>query len=450
MPQAQLPALKGRIVTPTDADYDELRTVFLGQYDRRPAFIARVASDVDVSRVIDYARTEGLEIAVRSGGHSYAGHSTTDGGVLIDLRDLTAIDIDLDTRTAWASSGLTTGEVAAAVEQHGLIVGFGDTGSVGIGGITLGGGIGYLVRKHGLTIDNLLAAEIVCADGKVLRTDAENHPDLFWAIRGGGGNFGVGTRFKYALHDHPSSYGGSIFWLATPEVIDGFIAAAKAAPEELSAIANVMPAPPMPFVPEEHVGKLIVMAAFLYAGDVAAGEKAMAPFRGLAEPLEDGVEPMRYSELAAAGDASFHPVFASRTMFAENIDARTATRIVDMLGSSTASMRVCQLRVLGGAMARVPADATAFAHRSSQVMVTLAAFYEGDQERVTQDAWLTEFARAIPQSGGAYVNFLGEEGAEGIERAYPQPTLDRLAEAKRRYDPTNLFRRNQNVAPAPG
>ena len=279
--------LKGHVIAPGDEDYDKARTVVAGGVDRRPAVIVKVADIDDVDDVVRLARDTGLELAVRSGGHSGAGHSVTEGGIVLDLSDLKGLDIDVEGRTAWAETGLTAAEVTEALEPHGLAVGFGDTGSVGIGGITLGGGVGYLVRKFGLTIDDLLAAEVVTADGQRLLVDAENHPDLFWAIRGGGGNFGVVTRFKYRLHELPETLGGMLILPATAETVAGFIAAAEAAPDELSTIANVMPCPPMPFVPEEHHGKLVILGMLNYAGDPAAGEKAVAPFRALAEPLAD-------------------------------------------------------------------------------------------------------------------------------------------------------------------
>ena len=203
-------AVDGRVIAPDDEGYDEARTVVMGSIDRRPLVIVRPANADDVSHVVTLARETGLPLAVRCGGHSGAGHSVVDDGIVLDLRDLKALDIDVDARTAWADAGLTAGEYTTAAAEHGLATGFGDTGSVGLGGITLGGGVGYLVRKHGLTIDSLLAADVVTADGQMLRVDAEHHPDLFWAIRGGGGNFGVATRFKYRLHPVESIVGGML------------------------------------------------------------------------------------------------------------------------------------------------------------------------------------------------------------------------------------------------
>ena len=441
--------VRGQLIRSDDDGFDEARTVFYGGFDRRPALIVRVKDATDISHVIALARESGLELAVRSGGHSVAGHSTTDGGIVLDLSEMKNLELDIEGRTAWAQTGLTAGEYTAAAGAHGLVTGFGDTGSVGIGGVTLGGGIGYLVRKHGLTIDDLLAAEIVTADGELLRVDAESHPDLFWAIRGGGGNFGVATRFKFRLHQVDTFVGGMLLLPATPEVIASFVAEAEAAPEELSTIANVMTAPPMPFVPAEMHGELVIMAMLAYAGEVDEGERAIAPFRALVEPIADMVKPMPYPEMYPPEEGDYHPTAVARTMFIDTIDRDVSQTILEHLRASDAPMRVAQIRVLGGAMARVPAEATAFAHRSSRIMVNVAAFYEGTEERAAREAWVSYFAAALRQGeGGAYVGFLGEEGEGQIREAYPGSTWERLAEIKRRYDPTNLFRLNQNIPPA--
>jgi FAD/FMN-containing dehydrogenase len=450
LPTAELRAeVRGRVITPEDPEYDEARTVTNGAIDRRPALIVRVAGPDDVSRVVALARETGLDLAVRSGGHSAAGHGVTEGGIVLDLRDMKGLEIDAEERTAWAETGLTAGEYTNAAGAEGLATGFGDTGSVGIGGITLGGGVGYLVRKHGLTIDSLLAADIVTADGELLRVDAETHPDLFWAIRGGGGNFGVATRFRYRLHPVDEVVGGILVLPATPDVVAGFIAEAEAAPDELSTIANVMNCPPMPFVPEEHHGSLVVLAMMTFAGPVEAGQRAVAPLRALATPLADLVRPMPYPEMYPPDDGDYRPTAAALTMFTDAVDRSAAETIVDWLSASDASMRVAQLRVLGGAMARVPDDATAFAHRRSRIMVNVAAFYEGPEDRLVRERWVADFAAALRQSDtGAYVNFLADEGEERIRAAYPGGTYERLAEVKRRYDPDNLFRLNQNIPPA--
>jgi FAD/FMN-containing dehydrogenase len=441
--------LEGRVIVPGDPGYDGARAVFYGGADPRPGIIARVAGADDVARVIGIARESGLELAVRSGGHSVVGHNVTEDGVLLDLSDMKALDIDVEGRTAWAETGLTAVEYTAAAGAHGLATGFGDTGSVGIGGITLGGGVGFLVRKHGLTIDDLLAAEVVTADGRVLHVDAEHEPDLFWAIRGGGGNFGVATRFRFRLHRIGTVVGGMLFLPATPDTIAGFVAEAEAAPEELSTIANVMPAPPMPMIPEDQHGRLVIMAMMVHSGPVSDGERAVAPFRALATPIVDMLRPLPYPEMYVPEDADYHPVAAGHSMFVERIDCGVANTILDHLEASNAAMRVAQLRVLGGAMVRVAADATAFAHRASRIMVNVAALYEAPEERATHEAWVDAFAAALHQDDdGVYVNFLVDEGEDRVRAAYPGHTWDRLAEIKTRYDPANLFRRNQNIPPA--
>lgn len=441
-------AFKGRVITPEDADYDKARTVFYGGMDRRPAFIIRPADATDVSRVVSLARNTGMELAVRSGGHSAAGHGVTHGGIVLDLSDMRALEIDIEGRTAWAETGLTAGEYTAAVGVHGLATGFGDTGSVGIGGITLGGGVGYFVRKYGLTIDDLIAAEVVTADGQILRVDAESHPDLFWAIRGGGGNFGVATRFQFRLHEVNEVLGGMLLLPATPDLLQAFIAQAEAAPEELSIIANVMPAPPMPFVPAEHYGKLVIMAMLVYAGDIAAGQHALAPFRSLVAPIADMVRPLRYPEMYPQQDDGHHPLSVVRSLFIDSLDHSTAELIVDQLQTSSAQMSVAQIRVLGGAMARIPVDATAFAHRNRRIMVTFAALYGNPADASVHQAWVNSAANALQRGNtGVYVNFLGSEGDARVREAYPGETWDRLVAIKNRYDPTNLFHLNQNIPP---
>ncbi len=437
-------------MTPGEPGYDEGRTVFYGGIDRRPAAIVRAANADDVSRVIASARETGSELAIRSGAHSIPGHSTTEGGIVLDLRDLDELEIDVEGRTAWVGGGVTTGRYTKAAAEHGLATPFGDTGSVGIGGLTLGGGVGFLVRKHGLTIDDLLAAEVVTADGQLLRVDAESHPDLFWAIRGGGGNFGVATRFQLRLHELDGIVGGMLILPATADTIYGFITEAEAAPEELSAIANVMPAPPMPFLPPEQHGRLVIFALLAYAGDVDAGTRAVAPFRALAEPVADMVRPMPYPELfhGPGDEDEFHPVAAARTMYVDSIDRSAAETIVEQLQASTAMMAATQLRVLGGAAARVPVDATAYAHRQSRIMVNVAALFASPEQAPEHEPWVVGLADALRQDDtAAYVNFLDDEGEERIRAAYPGATWDRLVEVKRRYDPTNLFRLNQNIPP---
>jgi FAD/FMN-containing dehydrogenase len=439
--------ITGAVTGPDDHEYDEARAVFPGGIDKRPAAIVRVADAEDVARVIALARGTGLELAVRSGGHSGAGHGVSEGGIVLDLRGMRRLDIDVDGRSAWAETGLTAAEYTAATAAHGLATGFGDTGSVGIGGITNGGGIGFLSRKFGMTIDSLVAAEVVTADGELQHVDAETEPDLFWAIRGGGGNVGVATRARFRLHDVGQVVGGMLFLPATPDTVASFIAAAEAAPDDLTTIANVMPAPPMPFLPEEHHGDLVIFALITHAGGGEDGERAVAPFRAIARPIADMVRPMSYPEMYLPEDPDYHPAAVARNMFLDGFDRDTAALILERLEASDSPMRVAQIRVHGGAISRVPNDATAFAHRDRPIMANVAALYEDPAERPARQAWVDETWKALDPALGAYVGFLSDEGEARVHEAYPDPTWDRLATIKSRYDPLNVFRLNQNVPP---
>jgi FAD/FMN-containing dehydrogenase len=441
--------LAGRIILPGDADYDASRTVMYGGIDKKPAVIVRARNAGDVKQAVNFARDNGLELAVRSGGHSAAGHSTTEGGLVVDLREMTSIEIDAAGKTAWAEAGATALEVSKAATDQGLVVGFGDAGSVGLGGITTGGGVGYLSRKFGLTIDSLVAAEVVTADGRVVEADATHEPDLFWAVRGGGGNFGVITRFKFKLSPLPEFTGGMMCIPATPETIAGFVAAAEAASENLGTIGNVMPAPPMPFLPADQHGKLVILAMMAYAGPADEAEKALKPFRDLAKPLADFVKPGPYLSMYPPEDPDYHPTAVAKNLFVDHVGKPEAETIVKTLNESDASLRVAQIRVLGGAVNRVPADATAYAHRKAKIMLNVAAFYDGAADKPKKLAWVDAFAKALDQGDkAAYVNFVADEGAERVKAAYPGATWDRLRKIKKQYDPQNLFHLNQNIPPA--
>jgi FAD/FMN-containing dehydrogenase len=448
VPIAQLRArVNGQVLVPGDAGYDEARTVYLGGMDQRPAVIVQPADAADVAQVVLAARDSEVPLAIKSGGHSM--FSLCDGGIVLDLSSMRDLQIDPEARTAWAEPGLTAGAFTTAAAGHGLVTGFGDTGSVGLGGITVGGGIGYLVRKYGLTIDDLLAAEVVTADGELRRVDAEHEPDLFWAIRGGGGNFGVVTRMQFRMHELGTVLGGLLVLPATPEVIAGFVEQAQRAPEELSSIVNILPAPPMPFVPHELHGTPIVMAMLVYAGEGEAAERAIAPFRALDTPIADMIAPMPYPGVYPPEEEDYHPVAAARNLFVDTIDTEVAVMIVERIRASTATMAAVQVRVLGGAMARVSAEATAFAHRDRGVMINIAAIYENPDEAEEHTRWADEFTAKL-QKGvpGVYVNFLADDSKARIHEAYPERTWARLRAIKRTYDPTNVFRVNSNILPA--
>jgi FAD/FMN-containing dehydrogenase len=441
--------LDGTVITPDNPGYDDARGVFFTGFDRRPAAVVRVADASDVSRVVNLAREKGAELAVRSGGHSRAGYGTSEGGIVLDLSEMNGVEIDAEGRTAWAQTGAKAGDYTKATGEHGLATGLGDTATVGVGGITLSGGLGFLVRRNGLTIDDVLAAEVVTADGEILEADEDTHGDLFWALRGGGGNFGVVTRLRFRLHEIDRVVGGTLVLPASAEVIAGLVDAADAAPEELSMIANISKAPPLPFIPAEWHGKPVVIAPMVFAGDDEAGARAIAPIRALAPPLADMVGPIRYPHIY---DAPEHPrpgFDAGTDLLVNSFAPGAPEAILEHLETATAHVAGAQLRVLGGAMARVPDGATAFGHRGAKMMLNITAIYKDPDQRPEHKAWVNSLATALSDgSSAAYVGFLGDEGDQGVRRAYPPATLERLAEVKRRYDPDNLFHRNPNVHPA--
>jgi FAD/FMN-containing dehydrogenase len=441
-------AVRGRVVTPQDSDYDAIRIGLSREVVRRPALIVRPVDEIDVSQVVSLARETGMELAIRGGGHSLLGFGTTEGGIVLDLSQMKEVEINLEERTAWSQAGLTAGEYTMKTAEYGLATGFGDTASVGLGGLTTGGGIGYLVRKYGLTIDNLLAARVVTADGQIRYVDALSHPDLFWAIRGGGGNFGVITQFKYRLFNVDTVIGGMLVLPPKADVIAEFAALAAAAPDELSTIVSIMPAPPIPFIPEEYHGKIVTIAMMVYAGDLEEGLRVVAPFRKLTEPIADQIGPMAYPEIYWPDDPDFQPVVSLRSKFIDRIDVETAQNMIDHVRASSAIVPIAEFRVLGGAMSRVPVEATAFAHRSVRIMASFIALYLDRGDEAVHKAWAVKAAADLDQDAGSvYVNFSDDQAR--ISEAYPKATLERLAEIKAKYDPTNLFHLNQNIAPKP-
>lgn len=442
-------AMRGQVIVPGDAAYEAARRLHRTGVDRSPAAIIRPEDVGDVARAVTFARSERLDLAVRSGGHSFAGHSMSAGGLTLDMTSLKALHIDRAARTAWAEGGATAGEYTRAMAEHGLATGFGDTPSVGVAGITLGGGVGFLHRLYGMTIDNLLAAEIVTADGDVLYIDGQSHPDLFWAVRGGGGNFGVVTRLKYRLHDVDAVVGGMLMLPATADTVTAVMAEAMAAADGLSGLVNIMTLPPVPTVPPELHGTAVIMLMMVHAGDAAAGERAFAPFRAVARPLMDGVRPMRYPEIFEGEHGPQPPAQVSvNSFFMDTFDRRDAAAVLEWLAAGTAPLRFVQLRVLGGAVARVEADETAFPHRDRQVMALSAALFQDEHDAPAQQAWADGIAAALRQGAGSYVNFLGDEGAARVREAYAGTTWARLRSIKAAYDPDNLFRGNQNIPPA--
>ncbi len=440
--------LRGDVVRPGDASFEEDRAVWNMAHQADPLAIVRVADARDAATAVGFARRNGIEIAVRSGGHSLAGHSTGDGVLVVDVRGLRGLHIDPEARIAWAGAGLTAGEYTSAVAQHGLATPFGDTGSVGLGGITLGGGIGWLARKHGLTIDSLLAVEMVLASGRIVTASETENADLFWAVRGGGGNFGIVTRFCYRLHPVDRILGGALVLPPTRDVLRSLVPIAAAAPDELTTIGMIMPAPPHPALPEQHHGRLSLVLMFVYAGDPEAGRAALAPFRAVAEPYGGLVSPMPYPGIyeLTAGGAERH-ASTTRSVFLDTLDDAAVDELMAAVDTIPAGSMI-QLRVFGGAMSRVPTSATAFAHRSAAVQVSVMSAFMDEASAPMAVAWNRRLFRALePRSIGVYANFLEDEGEARIRDAYPSGAYERLVEIKRRYDPANVFHRNQNIAP---
>jgi FAD/FMN-containing dehydrogenase len=446
---AFIAGLSGSVIRPEDAGYETARQVHNATVDKRPALIVQAANAGDVARTIVFAREVGLELAVRGGSHSLAGHGTSEGGIVLDLGGMKGLHIDPERRLAWAQPGLRAEEYTVAAAAHGLATPFGDTGSVGIAGLTLGGGIGWLVRRHGLTIDALVSVEIVTADGRLLTASATENPDLFWAVRGGGGNFGVVTRFQFRLYPVPQIFGGALFMPATRDVLRALQPIAASAPEELTTISILMAAPPAPFIPAEVHFQPTVAIMFVYDGDAEAGAAAIAPFREVATPLAELVMPMPYPGIyAMLKDAEQRSPATHRSLFMDVLDDATIDEILARHAAPSSPMAMTQIRILGGAMARVADDATAFAHRGANVMVTILTPFLDPAELPVHEAWTQAYHEALqPKATGVYSNFIGAEGQARVREAYPTETYRRLAEVKRRYDPTNLFRLNQNIRP---
>lgn len=426
---------------------DDAHRSYFDEYNRRtPLAVARVADPADVSMVVRFAADSGVPLAIRAGGHGFLGHSSPEGGLVVDLERMTQIEVDPNTRTAWAGGGVVASEYTAEASRDGLATGFGDTGSVGVTGITLAGGIGFLHRKFGLSLDNVLAAEIVTADGEVRVIDERNEPDLFWAIRGGGGNFGVITRLQFQLHPVAEILGGMLILPASAETMALLVSVAREASDDLSMIIATAVAPPLPFLPEDLHGKLITMSLLAHVGEPVAADREIGELRGLGSPLLDTVERIPYPSLFEA-DAP-HPVsIAFSSTFSDDFTSEQAAMAMGALGDSTAAMSYIQVRVLGGAVSDVAHDETAFAHRERPMLVNVAAAFDEPSQRARHESWVRTTSEKV-QVGerGVYVNFHTDDSPDEVRRAYPGH-WDRLVEIKTKYDGDNLFSANHNISP---
>ncbi len=446
-----LAVLPGALLRPGDAGYDEARRVANAAIDRRPAAIVRPVDAAGVARAVVFARDAGLPLAVRGGGHSAAGHGVglADGALVVDLSAMKQVDVDPVRRVATAEGGVLAGEYVKATFAHGLATPLGDTPTVGLGGLLLGGGMGYLARKHGLAIDHLLAVEIVLADGSVVRASADEHPDLFWAVRGGGGNFGIVTRFELGLVPIGTILGGMLMMPATRDVLRSHVPITASAPEDLGMISAIMAAPPLPFVPAEHHGALTLLSMVAWDGDPVEGRAALAPYAAVATPIAEVISEIPYPAIFEMGGPEGPTGFVARSFFLPALDDAAIDTILGFMERRTSPMAMVQLRVLGGAVSRVPNEATAYAFRDRQLAVVILVPFLDPAEAATHVAWADGLLSALrPAATGVYSNFLADEGPDRVREAYPGLTYHRLAEVKRRYDPANLFRSTQNIVPA--
>ena len=447
--------LHGRLFLPADAGYDDARKVWNGLIDRRPAMIAQCADEDDVVAAITFAREQNLPLAVRCGGHNVAGFGTCDGGLVIDLSGMKGITVDPKARTARAQGGLVWGDFDKGTQAHGLATTGGLVSTTGIGGFTLGGGIGWLMRKHGLTIDNLLGVEMVLADGRRVRANAQEEPDLFWAVRGGGGNFGVVTSFTFRLHPvGPMVYGGAAFYpiAKARDLLRFYRGWVRTLPDDATTMAVFLTAPPLPFIPQPLQGTPMIAVAACYAGPPEDGEKAIKPLRDFAAPAVDVIGPMPYVALQGMFDPGAPKGIMAywKTEYLRDLDDAAVEAVVAHAGQMGTPFAQVHIHHVGGAVATVGADATAFGHREAPFILNIVGLWMDAGHTNTQIGWARRFAEAVQPyvSGGPYINFLGDEGEGRIRAAYGEAKYARLAALKKRYDPGNLFRLNQNIRPA--
>ena len=447
-------ALMGPVVAPGDADYERSRRVWNGVIDRHPALVARCASTADVVEAVRFARSERLLTAVRGGGHNVAGYGTCDGGIVIDLSAMRGVEVDAERRLARVQGGALWSDVDTAAQAHGLGVTGGLISHTGVGGLTLGGGIGWLMRKHGLTCDNLLAADLVTADGMRVRASGDENPELLWALRGGGGNFGVVTSFEFALHPVGSVYGGGI--LQPLEQAGEFLRAyrewAPDAPDELTTLANFITVPPAPSFPADLHGRKVMAVGFCYSGSQEDGDRAIEPLRRMGAPVFETAALMPYAVRNTLQDPSAPPGLCSywKSDYLTGLDDALIDLLVECARQATSPFSMIHVYQLGGAVARTDEDSAAYAHRSAPFVASIiAAWMDPSEDATAHVDWTRQYwSRLRPHTAGTYVNFLGDEGADRVRDAYGDDTYARLAAVKAAFDPTNLFRLNHNVEPS--
>ncbi|HEX5012929.1 MAG TPA: FAD-binding oxidoreductase [Candidatus Limnocylindrales bacterium] len=448
---------RGDVITQDHDRYDEARAVWNGIVDRRPRLIARCTSTADIAAAVRFARDRDLEIAVRGGGHNVAGTAVCDGGIVIDLSAMNRVSVDAAARRARVQGGAAWRDVDGATQQHDLATTGGIVSHTGVGGLTLGGGLGWLMREHGLTVDNVVEAEVVTADGDVIRASPNDHPNLFWALRGGGGNFGVVSSFTFRLHPvGPTVLAGPVFWAAddAADVLRFYRAFAAAAPDELGTIVRLGTIPPLPAIDAGLHFRPAIGVINCYAGAIDEGEAALRPLREFGSPLVDLVGPGLYVDHQRSADDTvphgWHYYWKATNLHAmsdETIDV-VASHAFEAKSARSYSL----LFHMGGAVARVPAESTAYAGRDAQHNVIIDAVWrpeDGAGLAAAETAWARSFYDALqPHAAGVYVNFLdADDGAPRVRDAYGDETYRRLADVKATYDPANVFHHNKNIEP---
>ncbi len=449
-------SLDGELLTPSTAGYDEARSIWNDMIDRRPGLIVMCESAEDVAGAVRFAGEHRLLLSIHGAGHNIAGNAVCDGGVMISFARMKAVSVDPGSGKVRVQPGATLGDLDAATQAHGLAVPTGINSTTGIAGLTLGGGFGWLSRKHGMTVDNLLSADVVLADGSMVVASESEHADLFWGLRGGGGNFGVVTSFEFQAHAvGPEVLSGLIVhpFSDAPELLRAYRDYLQGVPDEVTVWVVMRKAPPLPFLPEEVHGTEVVVLAAMYAGDMAEGEVALAPLRAIGNPIADVIGPHPFAGWQQAFDPLLEP--GARNYWKTHDFAEMSDDVIDAVLEFVPTLPDPQSEVffaqLGGAQGRVPDDATAYQGRSAAFLMNVHGRWSDPEADDRCIAWCRElYDRLTPlATGEAYVNFMTEEEGDRVETAYGT-SYARLVEVKNAYDPTNLFRVNQNVVPTAG
>ena len=446
--------VRGTVALPGEDGYEAARTIWNGMIDRRPALVVRCLGAADVINAVNLARDEKLLLAVRGGGHNIAGNAVCDGGLLIDLSLMRSVRIDPASATARVEPGATIADFDKEAQEFGLVTPLGINSTTGVAGLTLGGGFGWTTRKFGLTIDNLISADIVTADGKLLHVSGREDPDLFLALRGGGGNFGVVTSFEFKLHPlGPQVLSGLIVHPLEKarELLPQFSRIAKQAPDELTIWAVMRKAPPLVFLSTEWHGKDVLVFAACYAGDMKDGEKALKGLRSLGKPIADVISPHPFTAWQAAFDPLLTPGARNYWKSHDFVDLSDGAINAILNGVRDLPSPECEVFIaqIGGAMARIPGNATAYPNRDAHFTMNVHTRWQDKAQDAACIAWARHLFEATAPfaSDSVYVNFMPEDESDRVEKAYGT-NYRRLAEIKRRYDPANLFRMNQNIRPA--